>query len=134
VAEIVDIARRVLAAGPPLRLAVLFGSHATGRARPDSDVDIAILPIDPDLDFHQENRLATELAWALGREVDLVRADRVPTYLKWHIARDGKLLLAAPPSELTRFRAAAASEYADFAPALAHAGRLFARRLTRSAS
>ena len=131
--QIMDIARRVLAEGPPLRLAVLFGSHAKGRARPNSDVDIAILPCDPDLEVHQENRIATELAWALGRDVDVVRIDRVPTDLKWRIARDGVLLCAASPSELTRFRATAACEYADFAPALANASRLLTRRLTRSA-
>lgn len=132
--EIISIARRVLAEGPLLRLAVLFGSHAKGHARADSDVDIAILPSDPELDVHEENRIATELVWALGREVDVVRIDHVPTDLKWRIARDGVLLVAASPSELTRFRASAACEYADFAPALTSASRLLTRRLTRSAS
>ncbi|MBA2320945.1 MAG: nucleotidyltransferase domain-containing protein, partial [Deltaproteobacteria bacterium] len=34
--------------GAPLRLAILFGSTARGTARPDSDVDIGILSVDPD--------------------------------------------------------------------------------------
>jgi uncharacterized protein len=37
-----EIVRRILSAGQPLRI-VLFGSHATGQARPDSDLDILII-------------------------------------------------------------------------------------------
>jgi predicted nucleotidyltransferase len=38
-----------LRAGPPLRLALLFGSVARGTQRADSDVDVAILPAAPEL-------------------------------------------------------------------------------------
>jgi predicted nucleotidyltransferase len=37
-----EIVRRILSAGQPLRI-VLFGSHATGQARPDSDLDLLII-------------------------------------------------------------------------------------------
>jgi predicted nucleotidyltransferase len=37
-----DRLRAALAGGPPLRLAVLFGSRATGRARAGSDFDVGI--------------------------------------------------------------------------------------------
>ncbi|MBL0219891.1 MAG: nucleotidyltransferase domain-containing protein [Myxococcales bacterium] len=130
---LVATARRVLAAGPPLRLAVLFGSQATGRARQGSDVDIAILPCDPDLALKAELELAGALSSALGREVDLLRLDRAATLLRWEIARHGTPLVTSS-HEWPRFRASAASEHAEIAEALEHAARLFQRRLLRPAT
>ena len=132
--ELIDKARRVLAAGPPLRLAVLFGSFAKQRARPDSDLDIAILPHDESLSLHTELDLAGQLSSKTGREVDLVRLDRATQLLRWEIAKHGILLAADPPSEWLRFRVAAASEHADMAEALDQAARRFRQRIARPTS
>ncbi|MEO8846506.1 MAG: nucleotidyltransferase domain-containing protein [Kofleriaceae bacterium] len=121
----------VLRVGPPLRLAVLFGSRATGRARAASDVDLAILPCDGALALGEELDLAARLSLRVGHEVDLVRIDRASTTLAWQIARDGVLLLAEPATEWVRFRANAASEHADTNEALHRAAELFRRHLTR---
>lgn len=129
-ADIVDQLTSALAGGPPLRLAVLFGSAARRRLRADSDLDVAILPVDPDLTLERELDLQRGLSLATGRPVDLVRLDRAPTLLRWQIARDGQLILAAPPTEWSRFRARAAAEHADLAPALRVAGERFRRHLT----
>jgi len=37
-----ELVRRVLSVGSPRKI-VLFGSHAAGRARPDSDLDVLIV-------------------------------------------------------------------------------------------
>jgi predicted nucleotidyltransferase len=37
-----EVVRRILGAGSPERI-VLFGSHATGTARPDSDLDLLVI-------------------------------------------------------------------------------------------
>ena len=37
-----EVVRRLLSAGNPLKI-VLFGSHARGNARPDSDLDLLII-------------------------------------------------------------------------------------------
>ena len=129
----IDEIRRVASAGPPLRLVVMFGSHAKDRARPDSDVDIAILPRDSALSIVEESQLAAELAKALRREVDLVRIDRVSTLLRWQIAKDGVLIAAQPAVEWVRFRASAASEHADFVESLRDGAERYRRRLARSA-
>lgn len=121
--------RSVLAGGPPLRLALLFGSAATGRMHALSDVDLAILPADPAASLMDELALQARLERACGRKVDLVRLDHASTLLRWQVARDGRVLHAEPASEAARFRARAASEYGDFYPALVRASHLFAQRL-----
>jgi hypothetical protein len=116
--------------GPPLRLAVLHGSAAAGASRADSDVDIAILPGPGGLDAAAESALLARLARAGGADVDLVRLDApLSTLLKWRIAITGVPLFESQPGEFARFRAEAASEYIDFAPALAYHGEIFRRRL-----
>jgi predicted nucleotidyltransferase len=133
VSELLDKVRCVLEAGPPLRLAVLFGSFAKQRARADSDLDIAILPRDESLSLRDELDLAAQLSLSAGREVDLVRLDRATALLRWEIAKDGILLVADPTSEWLRFRVAAASEHADMADALDRAARLFRKRIAGTA-
>lgn len=121
--------REVLRRGPPLRLAMLFGSFARRQPRPDSDVDVAILPANPDLPLAAELDLQVALERACGRTVDLVRLDQASTMLRFRVAREGVALLAAPSFEHSRFLAAAAAEHADFAPALAVASERFRRRV-----
>lgn len=128
--DLIETIRRVLADGPPLRLAVLFGSFATGRARLDSDVDIAILPY-KDVALSVELDLAAQLSRVLAREVDLVRIDRASTLVQWQIARDGVLIFAEPTHEWIRFRARVASEHAAMAEPLRRAAELFMRRIAR---
>lgn len=112
-----------------MRLALLFGSFARGQQRPDSDVDIAILPADPDLPLAAELDLQVALERVCGRTVDLVRLERASTLLRFRIAREGVALQAEPASEHPRFLAAAAAEHADFAPALAVASERFRQRV-----
>jgi predicted nucleotidyltransferase len=117
---------------PLLRLAVLFGSAASGRNRTDSDVDLAILLREPDLDEPTELALARELTLAARTEVDLIRLDTASTLLKWQVATKGIALVEDLPGEFARFRARAAAEYIEYAPALAYYGEIFRRRLIES--
>lgn len=119
--------RTVLAGRDDVRLAVLFGSAATGRTHPASDVDVAVLPASASID--DELALNAGLTIAARAEVHLVHADSASTLLRWHIARDGIPIFERTPGELARFRARAAAEYIDFAPALSHHAETFRRRL-----
>jgi predicted nucleotidyltransferase len=112
-----------------VRLAILFGSFARQQQRPDSDVDVAILPADGDLPLAAELDLQVALERACGRTVDLVRLDQASTMLRFRVAREGVALVAEPAFEHPRFLAAAAAEHADFAPALAIASERFRRRI-----
>ncbi|MFW5876396.1 MAG: type VII toxin-antitoxin system MntA family adenylyltransferase antitoxin [Myxococcota bacterium] len=127
--ELLERLRRVLGEGPPLRLALLFGSATRGTLRPESDVDVAVLPADAALTLADELALQARLSKAAQREVDLVRLDRASSLLRWRVAREGVELVANPPFELSRFRAAAAIEHADMLPQLQHAQEIVRRRL-----
>jgi predicted nucleotidyltransferase len=133
-AELVKRLRGALQEGPKLRLALLFGSTARGTARPDSDIDIAILPVDPELALFEELALQARLAGAAGREIDLVRLDRTRPMLRFRAAREGFVLHTETPIEWTRFRARAGIEHADVGPLVQAAGELFRRRLAAGGS
>jgi predicted nucleotidyltransferase len=127
-----DSIRRVLLAGPPLQLAILFGSRARGAARPDSDLDLAILPVEPALPLHEENGLVAALERATGVHVDLVRIDQAAPALRWRIARDGIILLSDPANVGPRFLARAGIEHDELRALETEALRRYRARLAAS--
>jgi predicted nucleotidyltransferase len=128
-----DRIRQVLLEGPPLQLAILFGSRARESARPDSDLDIAILPVDSELSLRDEGLLVANLERAAGASVDLVRLDRAAPSLRWRIARDGVVLLSEPPHVAPRFLARAGIEHDELRELEIAAMRRYRARLAASA-
>lgn len=63
--------KTLLARHPSIKLAILFGSQASGKARPDSDIDLAVLG-DGALSADEKALLIGEIGQAFGRPVDLV--------------------------------------------------------------
>lgn len=93
----------VAAAAPGLELAVVFGSVARGRARPTSDLDVAVVgDVDP-------LELAGRLSLATGREVDVVDVARASIPLLDAIVRDGIVVFERSPGAEARFRSRALS-------------------------
>jgi predicted nucleotidyltransferase len=129
----IDALKDVLRRGPPLRLALLFGSGARGELRPDSDLDVGIVPADPAMPFHAEADLQIDLERTTGRKVDLVRLDKASTLLRGQVARDAQLLLESREGEFRHFRAAATIEYLDFLPLYDAAAERFRQSLLRLA-
>ena len=73
---------------PGVRLVVLFGSHGTPRARPDSDVDLLVV-LDGDTPTARL-AAAAALAASFDRPVDIVfEADAGPQ-LRFEVARSGR--------------------------------------------
>lgn len=124
-----DLIVAALRSGPPLRLAMLFGSTAKGTQRTDSDIDIGIVPEDAELSLTEELTLQTELSRVSGRQVDLVRLDRASTILRWQVVRYGQVLVEATPFAAARFTAETVADYLDFAPAFERAAENFRRVL-----
>ena len=112
-----------------VEVAILFGSAAKGRLRPDSDIDIGILPL-PHLaiSFNEELALATELERLLGREVDLVRLDTASTLLRFE-ASQGRRLYEARVGAFADFVARALVEHEDLRPILLRCAAGMFRRL-----
>jgi predicted nucleotidyltransferase len=106
---------QVLAAAG-VQFAYLFGSRATGRHRPTSDADIAIMTGQP-LDLLAEAGLADRLAQALQLPaVDLVDLRRAPLGLRGRVLAEGQLLYSADEPGRVAFEVRTRSEYFDFLP------------------
>jgi predicted nucleotidyltransferase len=121
-----------LRAGPPLRLAVLFGSRTTEVARADSDFDIGIVPTHAGLTLHAELALAEALSGASLHEVDLVRLDVDNPLLGREVAKSGLCLYEASPGVFSAYRARARSCWIDFEEAIAPHRARFLARLARA--
>ncbi|MDP2031002.1 MAG: nucleotidyltransferase domain-containing protein [Thiobacillus sp.] len=63
--------QQVLTLHGGIRLAILFGSLAKGRATPESDLDLAVL-MDTPVSAEIKMALIGELSQAVGRPVDLI--------------------------------------------------------------
>ena len=113
---------RVLAQRREVLDAYLFGSHARGLARTDSDIDVAVY-IDETMaaDGHWGYRagLATDLMVAIGTDdVDVVVLNEAPILLYHRVLRDGVRLLSRDLRATTRRAGQALSRYFDFLPQL----------------
>jgi uncharacterized protein len=112
-----------------VEVAILFGSAATGKLRPDSDIDIGILPPPGrDIGFPAELALGADLERVLGREVDLVRLDAASTLLRFEASR-GRCLFEARPEAFADFVARALFEYDDLRPFMQRCAAGMFRRL-----
>jgi len=120
-------ARRLAEAG--VELAMLFGSTAAGKQRPDSDIDIGILLLPGrTLSFEHELALAADLDEILGGEVDLVRLDAASTVLRFEASR-GRRVFEARPGAHADFVARALVEYEDLRPILLRCAEGMFRRM-----
>lgn len=111
---------------PEIELAILFGSMATGRARPDSDVDVAVLAAAP-LNAEKKMALIADLAQATGRAVDLVDLRTAGEPLLGQILQHGRRLFGSDEA-LARLISRHLVEAADFMP---YVDRLLAERRRR---
>jgi len=84
----------ILAQHPEIRLAILFGSLATGQGHRDSDVDLAIDAGRP-LEINAKMSLMEELAECTGRPIDLIDLQIIGEPLLGQILKHGKRLLGA---------------------------------------
>lgn len=98
-----------------LDLIVLFGSRATGLARTDSDVDIAVRTRTPReaRTVEWEWALMTALDEAIGGDLDFVLLNDAPPLLMFEIATEGKPLHEAEPDTFLEFQLYAAKRHYD---------------------
>jgi uncharacterized protein YutE (UPF0331/DUF86 family)/predicted nucleotidyltransferase len=97
-ATLVAKLREVLRDRQDVHLALLFGSQARGKARPDSDVDVAVLG--EDLNVFD---LYRDLSLAVHKEVDVVDLSRAGFALLNAIARDHIVIHQGRPGAAGRW-------------------------------
>ena len=101
----------LLARVPSLVAVYAFGSRASGLARPDSDLDLALLaprPLDPLARFDAQEALAA----ALGTDIDLVDLASASTVMRAEVLRTGRVLHDADPTARAFWEVHAMSAYA----------------------
>jgi len=103
--------------------AYLFGSRATGRAQPHSDIDVAVYIEEHNAahsGFGYAAELATDLIGALGtNDVDIVVLNHAPPVLYHRVLRDGRRILSRNLRATTTREGYALSRYCDYVPQLA---------------
>lgn len=107
---------RELAAGLPISVLVVFGSRATGRARPGSDLDVAVLPAaGGGLPRRKlQARVASVLAdLAPGGRVDVVFLDEAPELLRQRVMEQGTVAVCEDRRAWRDLRVATMREHAD---------------------
>jgi len=97
-----------------IKLAIVFGSMATGHYSEDSDFDIAIKKISP-LSTQEKIHLIEIITQATGRAVDLIDLSTVGEPLLGQILKQGKRLIGSN-SDYAELALKHIYAQADFAP------------------
>jgi uncharacterized protein len=115
---------------PEIQAAFLFGSQATGRARTDSDVDVAVLLESGSDEVDARRRLRRVLeafaAHVAANRLDVVILNDAPPVLAFQVLRHGKLAFERDRTALHRFRMRTYTRHSDF-----ESTELFFREVTR---
>ena len=113
----------VFAHFPQIVLAVLFGSIAQGRQRPDSDLDIAVAAVKP-LTAAERIAIIGALAEKTGRAIDLIDLNVVTEPLLGQVIRHGRRILGSD----TRYGALINRHLLEQADFLPYRSRVLAER------
>ncbi len=96
-------------------MAFVFGSLATGHARSDSDLDVAVLASTP-LGSQARVDLIADLALAFGRPVDLLDLSQTHSPLLQQILTRGRMILCKDRSRYADLLLRMLYEEADYMP------------------
>ena len=97
----------------------VFGSQAKDRARPNSDLDVAILPAgtDPTLRRKLIARASAALEGLVpSRRVDVVLVDEAPELLRHRIFAHGRIVVQHTPEDWRAWRVRTMREHGDREP------------------
>ena len=109
-----DIIRNHSPSYPAILAVYLFGSYSTGKAKPGSDLDLAILLYPGQGNDFSVLELTVSLEKALGRRVDLVILNRAGELLKYQVRRNGCLLYERDPRLRKQFEVRGRKSFEDF--------------------
>lgn len=107
--------REHLAGHAEIRLAILFGSAASGRQTFESDVDVAVAARHP-LSVSERMALVSEIANATGRAVDLVDLTNASGPIVNRVLATGRVLFCTDRALYAEIIKRALFDEADLAP------------------
>jgi len=107
----------VLKAFPQVRAGWLFGSTARGRARADSDLDVAVVSTVPRAGFPLREA-HTAFVEAGIDHVDLAILDQGDLVLRFEAVRQNRLIFARPDFSSGEYFSRTVREFFDFEPLL----------------
>lgn len=93
--------------------ALVFGSMAGGRAKPDSDLDLAVYFRRPPEGL-EVLRMVNDLSNLAGREIDLVILNRASAFLRHQVMKNGLRLVIRDRSAYIRFREKTMTDYDEY--------------------
>lgn len=109
--DIDELAPEVLSYLPEIKALYVFGSRAKGEARPDSDLDLAVL-VGTELPATKLWETAQRLASRIGMEVDLVNLGKASTVMQMQVINSGRRLYCADEQICGEFEDLVYSSYA----------------------
>jgi predicted nucleotidyltransferase len=118
-----DLLRAVVNAAeslPEIQAAFLFGSRVSGRARADSDIDVAVLIDSASAGVDARTRLRRIIealaAHVAADRLDVVILNDAPPALAFQVLKNGKLAFERDRVALHRFRVRTYTRHSDFEP------------------
>jgi predicted nucleotidyltransferase len=118
--ELIERCREALSKTPGIRLAIIYGSAVTGRMRPDSDVDVAVL-YENALNLDGRLSLIDDLSSACRREIDLVDLYEAGGEILRQILCKGRILIKLDNTAYYRLAQRMIYNEADFMPLIRRA-------------
>lgn len=106
---------RIQSAIPDLKAVYLYGSRASGKARPDSDYDVAVLAAEPLEREESFFRLQLELAGLTDSGVNLMDLRSLPIVLRFEVLHGRKRLFCADRAYCVDLESGILSDYQRFA-------------------
>ena len=124
-----DILKKYFATQNDVAAVYLYGSHASGKQRPDSDLDIAVLlaPYHAKTEHAKRALYMSELSRLTRKVIHPVILNSAGEALLKQILEKGKCIQINDPKALSRFRMTAIARIADYG----YYQRLFQRGVIR---
>lgn len=95
---------------PDVEAIYLFGSQAKGTAQKNSDIDLAILCLEPLL-ADARWKLSQTLAVLINKNIDLIDLRKTNTVMQWQIIHTGQRIFAKEPKKMAFFETYVLSDY-----------------------
>jgi predicted nucleotidyltransferase len=110
----------------------VFGSHARGRAKASSDVDVAVL-LEKNPEFDYRLKVMAELGELLQRPVDVVSLRQCGLVLQRQVLKYGVLVFEGDSRKRKAFEIISRKKYFDFQPYHRHYVAKMKERLLKGA-